>query len=254
MAVTGTLDAESRRQAQLEILATAGQLQLSEAIRLWDVHPMTIRRDFDQLESSGHGRRVRGGIVSISASGFQQRQHMNLSAKRRIAEKVRPLVQPGATIGLDSSTTGFALAARLNQDAADLTVVTNGLETFEVLGGNARVRTYLTGGEREKQNRSLVGQLAVSAFLSFNLDCAIMSALGIHPETGTSETTLEQSATKKAMAQAAHQVILAVDSSKLDARSAARSLTLDAIDVLVTELRPADRRLDPYRDVIAQIV
>ena len=43
---------------------------------------------------------------------------------------------------------------------------------------------------------------------------------------------------------------LAVDASKLDQRATARCLGFDRIDVLVTDLEPEDRRLDPYRELV----
>ena len=53
---------------------------------------------------------------------------------------------------------------------------------------------------------------------------------------------------KQATARASQHVVLAVDSTKLSQRSAVRALNLDQIQTLVTELDPADVRLDPYRD------
>ncbi len=50
------------------------------------------------------------------------------------------------------------------------------------------------------------------------------------------------------MVSASQSVVLAVDSNKLGQRSAVRALSLDQIQTVVTELDPADVRLDPYRD------
>ena len=55
---------------------------------------------------------------------------------------------------------------------------------------------------------------------------------------------------KLALAHAAAEIVLAVDSSKLGHRAPARCFGLDRIDVLVTELDPRDTRLDPYRDAV----
>jgi DeoR family transcriptional regulator, fructose operon transcriptional repressor len=42
---------------------------------------------------------------------------------------------------------------------------------------------------------------------------------------------------------------VAVDSSKLGHRAAARGLEPDRVSLLVTELDPSDAQLDPYRDL-----
>lgn len=44
--------------------------------------------------------------------------------------------------------------------------------------------------------------------------------------------------------------MLAVDSSKLAQPALAASLAWDEIDILVTELDPADERLNPYRSAV----
>jgi DeoR/GlpR family transcriptional regulator of sugar metabolism len=50
---------------------------------------------------------------------------------------------------------------------------------------------------------------------------------------------------------AADEVVLAVDASKLGARAVAIGLEWDQVTVMVTDLAPSDKRLDPYRDLVA---
>ena len=64
---------------------------------------------------------------------------------------------------------------------------------------------------------------------------------------GTSEVTLEEAQVKRVLVAAATETVLLVDSSKLGRSALARALDWDAISVLVTELDPADARLDPFR-------
>lgn len=253
MAVSGTVGVEARRESLLATLSDEGQVLLTDAVDRWAVHPMTIRRDFEELERSGLARRVRGGIVSVSAGGFMERRLLNLVAKNKIAQKLVGLVPTGATIGLDSSTTIFCLAPLLSESRGN-TVVTNGLSVFGYLNEKPAIRSFLTGGEREEQNNSLVGQLAIKSLENFHLDYCFISALSVHSESGTSETTLDQAAMKDAMVRASSRTVLAVDSSKLETRSRVRSLSLDRVDVLVTDLAPTDARLDGYRSEIGKIV
>jgi DeoR family fructose operon transcriptional repressor len=42
--------------------------------------------------------------------------------------------------------------------------------------------------------------------------------------------------------------VLAVDTSKLHSRAPARTFSIEDLTILVTELDPADARLDAYRD------
>jgi DeoR family fructose operon transcriptional repressor len=253
MALSGSLNAEARRETLMALLLENGGVLLDDAVSLWDVHPMTIRRDFDYLQRAGLARRVRGGLVSLSSGGFAQRLTVNESAKTAIAQKLSALVPANAAIGLDSSTTVYPLGRLIAEDVG-LSVITNGLEVFDVLHRRPGIRSYLTGGEREERNVSLVGPLAIRSLESFHLEVSFISALSIHSEMGTSENSLEQAAVKDAMVRASSRVILGLDSSKLETRAQVRSLALARVDVLVTELDPSDSRLDAYRDAIKTIL
>ena len=252
MAVNGTVEAELRRSRMLERLAGSGQLGLTETARELGVHEMTVRRDFIHLENVGRARRVRGGIVAVGVDDFSRRRNQAAGAKRAIAEKLGRLVDDGATVGLDASTTVYAMATTF-PTVTDVSVVTNGLESFQALQGRAGVRVYLTGGEQDEENVSLVGTLATQVIGNFNFDVCFLSAMSLDARGGTSESAMGQMAVKQALADASERVVLAVDSSKFETRSRVRSLGLDRVDVLVTELDPGDPRLDRYRQDVTEI-
>lgn len=249
MAVASTITAEQRRAALRTALAERGQLPLAEVATEWAVHPMTIRRDFEQFEREGLARRVRGGVLHVADDDFERRQARALTAKRRIAAKLLPLVPSEAAIGMDASTTVHLLAANMPV-VKGLSVVTNGLAAFEAMHAHPGVRTFLTGGEREEANRSLVGPIAVSAVRQFLLARCFLSTAALDPRAGTSETTVEEATIKQAMVEVSQHIVLAVDSSKLGQRSLVRSMTLDRVDLMVTDLAPEDRRLDEFRDLV----
>jgi DeoR family transcriptional regulator, fructose operon transcriptional repressor len=249
VAVAGTLTAEQRREALRAGLAEYGRLRLTEVAAQWAVHPMTIRRDFEQLEREGLARRVRGGLLYVPDDAFERRQARALSAKRKITAKLRGLVPSDAAVGMDASTTVHLLAADM-PSRAGISVVTNGLAAFESLHRTPGVRTFLTGGECEDRNNSLVGPSAVATIRQFLLARCFLSAAALDAAAGSSETTVEQVALKQAMAAVSEHVVLAVDASKLGQRSLVRSIGLDQIDMLVTDLAPGDARLDDYRDLV----
>lgn len=248
MTLSGSAATEERRELLRAILREDGTVDLAAASEKLDVHPMTVRRDLDFLEREGIARRVRGGAVYVGVEDFHQRQGRHFAAKRRIAEKLVPLIKSNQAIGFDASTTVFQLASAL-KDVEQLSVITNGLATFTALQHRPGIRAYLTGGESEEQNASLVGPLAVASLSSFLLNTCFLSTTCIDPVIGTSEPTMAQVEVKKAMADASQFVIIATDSTKLGTRSVARALPMARIDLLVTELDPKDPRLDPYRDV-----
>ena len=248
MAVEGSLAAEERQAQLLSTLREEGRVDIEEAADRFGVHPMTIRRALKGLERSGSARLVRGGAVYVGTEEFAVRQSRALTAKRRIAEKLRPFATEHDSLGLDASTTVFQLAEQLPQ-AEHLLVVTDGIQAFQALQNRPNVQAILSGGELDPRTGSLVGMVAQQTVERFALACCILSATALDP-AGTMEPTIEEVGMKQALVRSADRVVLALDSTKLAQRSAVRSVGLDQVDVLVTELDPDDARLDPYRDLV----
>jgi DeoR family fructose operon transcriptional repressor len=223
-----------------------GRILVTELADELDVSEMTVRRDLEVLVDEGVAQRVRGGAVSVGPQQFATRFRQNARAKARIAEKLLHLVGTGGAIGIDASSTLQRLAVRLHE-VRDVTVVTNGPETFRALHAHPGVTALLTGGELDARTGSLVGPLAARAAHDVLLRRLFVSAAAVDPELGSSEATLEEADVKVALAGSAGEVVLAVNASKLGHRAPARAFAFDRVDVLVTELDPTDRRLDPYR-------
>lgn len=249
MAVDGSLAAEERQEVLLSTLREEGRVEIEDAATRLGVHPMTIRRALKSLERTGRARLVRGGAVYVGTEEFAVRQARALTAKRRIAEKLSTIVLEHDSVGLDASSTVFRLAERL-PDAKRMLVVTYGIDAFQVLQGHTHVHPILSGGELDRRTGSLVGMVAQQTLARFSLSCCILSTAALDPETGTMEATIDEAAMKQALVNASDRVVLAVDATKLEQRSAVRSVELDQIDVIVTELDPQDPRLDPYRDLV----
>lgn len=227
-----------------------GRVRVVQLASELDVSEMTIRRDLEALVDEGVAFRVRGGAVAVGPQQFAARAEQHARAKSRIADKLVDLVGAGGAIGIDASSTLQRLATRL-APARDLTVITNGLDTFRSLQGHPGVTALLTGGELDESTGSLVGPLATRTARDVMLRRLFVSASALDPTLGSSESTLLDAEVKLGLAGAAAEVVLAVDSSKLGHRAPARCFRLDAVAVLVTELDPADPRLDPYRDHVA---
>jgi DeoR family fructose operon transcriptional repressor len=246
LTITGNLATEQRLDALRAVLARDGSLQLAEAAVALGVSEMTVRRDLVALEQLGEARRVRGGAVAVIPTSFADRHKQHARAKASIAAKLAPLVPDRGAIGVDASSTLMRLTRAL-EPRRELTVLTNGLDSFCALAGVPGVRPVLTGGELDPRTGSLVGPLATHAAGQLMLRRLFVSSAGLDPTLGTGETCLEEAEVKQAMANVAADVVVAVDASKLGSRGTALGLAWGRISVLVTELDPADPRLDPYR-------
>lgn len=240
----GSLGAEVRRTQLRALLDRDGSLDLAQAAAECGVSEMTIRRDLVELERHGLVKRVRGGAMAVEPERFERRTAHNRSAKLRIAAKLEDLTPTHGFLAMDSSSTIHRLAQRLSP--RDVTVLTTGIESFHALRSKV-ARVILSGGELEEATGAFVGPVALRTVSDFHVARSFLSASGLTVDGGAMESTLDSAELKRALRRASASVVLAVDASKLGVPSAAVALRLAEIDVLVTELDPADPLLDPYR-------
>ncbi|MFC8225865.1 DeoR/GlpR family DNA-binding transcription regulator [Streptomyces sp. NPDC057287] len=240
-----------QRRASIITALREGLRRVDDLARSCGVSTMTIRRDLQVLEQRNEIRRVRGGAVPVDAWTFDHRLGRSTAAKDVIAVKLLPLVPDKGGIGLDGSTTVHSLARRLReQPVLDLTAVTTGFETFHELSRTPGCRAYATGGTADLHTGSLVGPLAQVTLQQFALHTCFLSATYLDDSIGSTEFTADEAAVKRALTAVSGRTVLAVDSSKLANRAVAKCLSLDEIDILVTDLSPGDERLEPYRGLV----
>jgi DeoR family fructose operon transcriptional repressor len=244
----GNLATEERLRWLTERLADDGALTIAGAAEALGVSEMTIRRDLGELEDRGTARRVRGGAVAIGPRPFAERHRAHARAKATIAGKLTQFVPDAGAVAFDASSTVMRLASSLD-GARDLTVLTNGPDTFTALQGRAGITPLLTGGRLDSATGSLVGPIACRSAAQLTVESFICSAAAVARDAGATEATLDEAEVKRALAVGAGQVVLAVDASKLERRAVAVALAWDEVDVLVTELDRRDKRLAPFRSL-----
>ena len=126
------LATEERLERLMLMLATQGSVVIATSALDLDVSEMTIRRDLIELEERGVARRVRGGALALGPQTFAERKQSRSRAKAQIAAKLRPFIPLTGTVAFDASSTVMRAAAALT-GARDLTVLTNGPDTFQAL-------------------------------------------------------------------------------------------------------------------------
>lgn len=238
---------EERIERVRGLVSEQGSVRIDELAQQFGVSEMTIRRDLDELETLGFAHRVRGGAIARGPEAWERRHQHNAKAKTVIAAKLVPMVPKAGAVAFDASTTLYRLATAV-EVARDLTVVTNGWDTFHSMKTTPGVSAVLTGGVEEPRTGSLVGPMAVQAAGAFLYDTFFTSAAALDADFGSSESALDECAVKRVFRKNSQRVVLAVDHSKLGTRAQARLFDLADIDLLVTDLDPADEALDPFRN------
>lgn len=246
-----SLAAEERQDWLLAELRSSKTVSLTDAANALGVSEMTVRRDLDYMQELGIARRVRGGAVYGGPVNFEGRERSHATEKAAIAEKLISLVPESGVIALDSSTTMHRLAQLITGNG-NLTVVTNGLSTFQALRDRPGITPILTGGAGDNRTDSLIGPVATASIDSMRFSILFASAAAIDLR-GSYEDTLEEAEIKRAFARSSARVIVGAHSDKLDGDATAASIPLERVITLATELEPSRHRFAPYRDVIADL-
>jgi len=225
----------------MKLLSETGYVTITELADKLGISPITIRRDLLTMEKEGICIRKRGGAVSHSQRVTMElpytiKQVQNVEAKRRIAEAAARLVEDGDTIILDSGSTTFALAQKL-ASRNRLSVVTNDLQIATKLAANPNINLICTGGVARSNVFSLQGELAESCIRNLRVDMTFLGADAVHPDGGIFNVNIEEVAIKRAMINAAANVILLADSSKFEVPGFAKICELAQIDTVITEER-----------------
>ncbi|MCL2404099.1 MAG: DeoR/GlpR family DNA-binding transcription regulator [Defluviitaleaceae bacterium] len=236
--------AVERRNLILATLEAEKRVLVPELAKKYAVTEETIRRDLEKLEKEGLLKKTYGGAVKAhnlsSEMPYKMRAETNKAQKLIIAEKIHKLITPKENIILDASSTCVHIARRI-KSVDNITIITNSVEILmECSSSSTNINTISTGGVLRGSSLSLVGSGTTYVLNQLTADKAIISCKGLDFEKGVMESNLEEAEIKRVMAANAQEVILAVDSSKFDRMSFAKTLDLLQIHTVVSDNIPTE--------------
>ncbi|WP_282084685.1 DeoR/GlpR family DNA-binding transcription regulator [Streptomyces tendae] len=233
--------AAERRQLILEMVRANGAVSLRELARVVQTSEVTVRRDVRALEAEGLLDRRHGGAVLPGGftreSGFPQKSHLATAEKTAIADLAASLVEEGEAIVVGAGTTTQELARRLAR-VPGLTVVTNSLLVAQALAHANRVEVVMTGGTLRGSNYALVGSGAEQSLQGLRVSKAFLSGSGLTAERGLSTSNMLSASVDRALVQAAAEVVVLADHSKLGTDTMFQTVPTDVITRLVTDESP----------------
>lgn len=219
-----------------------GAVSLRELARVVQTSEVTVRRDVRALEAEGLLDRRHGGAVLPGGftreSGFPQKSHLATAEKTAIADLAAGLVEEGEAIVVGAGTTTQELARRLAR-IPGLTVVTNSLLVAQALAHANRVEVVMTGGTLRGSNYALVGSGAEQSLQGLRVSRAFLSGNGLTAERGLSTSNMLSASVDRALVQAAAEVVVLADHTKLGTDTMFQTVPTDVITRLVTDEPPA---------------
>lgn len=232
------------RQAKIEAyLQKAEFASLEELAQNVGVSVSTVRRDLAALEANHSIRRTHGGARTLQQPKtdefvFNVRDTHQVAEKAAIGEACAALVQPGQNVIIDSGTTCFHVAKRLDGKVAQ--IITNSLPVANLFSVSNRHEVHLSGGVIYPRLGVLVGPHAVDTFSRMHADVAILSGSGIS-EDGIYNSHALLVDIQRAMIAGAAKVIFCFDHTKFGRRSTFFLCDFLSVDVIVTDAQaPAE--------------
>lgn len=116
-----------------------------------------------------------------------------------------------------------------------LTVVTNSLLVAQALAHANRVEVVMTGGTLRGSNYGLVGSGAEQSLQGLRVSRAFLSGAGLTAERGLSTSNMLSASVDRALVQAAAEVVVLADHTKLGADTMFQTVPTDLITHLVTD-------------------
>ncbi len=232
---------EPRSQAILDKVHTEGFQPIENLAALFGVTSQTIRRDVNALCEEGLLLRRHGGVdVPPRANPnllYEDRQILNLEAKRRIAAQVASAIPNGASLFLGIGTTPEQVAHALI-GRTGLTVMTNNLNVALVLARSASVSVSIASGTIRPHDLDIVGPEAAQFFDRFKVDIAIFGVGGVDTDGSLLDFSADEVQTRLRMRANCRRSFLVLDHSKFGRNASVRGGHIADVSAVFTDAPP----------------
>ncbi|MCD3203235.1 DeoR/GlpR family DNA-binding transcription regulator [Clostridium botulinum] len=204
------------------------------------VSEMTIRRDLEYLENKGVLTRVsKGAILNLMKSpdkiddSLSIRNNQNIKGKKRIAKYASKIIEDEDIIYLDASTTIYELCPYILDK--HLTIVTNSIRIAEYFNTSKNITVMLAGGVLRYGTLSLIGEDTEKFLKQYNTNKIFISGKALSYENGLTDINMFEINTKKVVIENTNEVIVLLDSTKLNKTSLLKICDIKQISKIIVD-------------------
>ena len=233
---------EKRRIEIRNLIQQEKTVSVEKISKLFDISPITVRRDLEKLQDRGLISKVHGGAIVRDSLApepiFKERVNLFKAEKDRIALEAAKRVNDGDSIIIESGSTCQGLVKNL-VNKNNLKIATAGIsvagELLDLLNIRKDFEVSVCGGILRSGSSIYVGPHAVSFFNSINVDKSFVGAVAISVKKGLSTATQFDAELSRAIINSGREVILLADSSKFGTESYINFMPLTKIDEIITD-------------------
>lgn len=165
-----------RHAEMLALIRQRQEVLVDELSEIFNVSPMTVRRDLQVLEDQGKVSRFHGGAAVEQAASFEDEADV-AACRDAIAQYAASLVRDGDTILINGSNTALSLLDYLGEKR--VTVYTNnGLVVGREYPESIELRVF---GGTLRAEHILTGDLTLRNLMDIHADKAFLGCTGISP-------------------------------------------------------------------------
>jgi len=240
----------------IEIAKSEGKVLVDDLARRFGVTTQTIRRDLAELDGAGKLERVHGGAIlprGVVNLDYKHRQNLNASGKKWIGQACAQHIPENASIFINIGTTTEAVSRELLEHK-DLLVVTNSLNTANILSANPDCDIVVAGGNLRRSDGGLLGNLTTQIVDNFKFDLAIISCAGVDDDGDLLEFDLQEVHATKSIIRQAKSTFVVADQTKIGRGAPGKIGNLQLVDKLFTDGPVPDEYLHRWADFDLEVI
>ena len=221
----------------LEALEEQGTVTVTSLVDALAVSAVTIRKDLEALESRRLLKRIRGGATRPSPmveGEFPERLAVASRAKRAVAIEAAKLVIDGDTVAFDTSSTAHFVAREI-LDRKNLVIITQSIPTAALFLEQSDAQVIMPGGILRRESSGLVGTRPEHLVGRGRISKGFFGVTGLSPQGGLLELGLDESESKRVLAEACKRVYGIFASEKVDGFGFHSFCPVDRVTALITD-------------------
>ena len=235
----------------LEALEEQGTVTVTSLVDALAVSAVTIRKDLEALESRRLLKRIRGGATRPSPmveGEFPERLAVASRAKRAVAIEAAKLVIDGDTVAFDTSSTAHFVAREI-LDRKNLVIITQSIPTAALFLEQSDAQVIMPGGILRRESSGLVGTRPEHLVGRGRISKGFFGVTGLSPQGGLLELGLDESESKRVLAEACKRVYGIFASEKVDGFGFHSFCPVDRVTALITDSGIAPEDVKQWTDL-----
>jgi DeoR family transcriptional regulator, fructose operon transcriptional repressor len=246
---------EERHDFILSEVKVRNRVLLTDLASKLNISEDTVRRDLKYLDERGKIKKVHGGAISNSFHLYTYKEqeiyaHENKSI---IARKAHTLLREGQVILISGGTTNLEFS-RFFPKHLRVTIFTPSLPIAMQLLEHPDVETIFIGGKLSHDAHIALGGETIQTISQIRADVCFLGTGHLDPAQGLTEFDWEVVQLKKTMIKSSRKVVSLTISEKINSSHHYKVCDIHSIHTLITELRPDDPFLRPFKEQGVEIL